>query len=1193
MFRVPLMLLFIFIYISWTIQVAAVTLPLLAVFPSDSASLLGQALRRKMGEVENRLAKRNFTFLTSWVALPNDTEKVINESCQIIESVQPLLVLNFLNRPFSFFLSLIAGYTGIAEIGYALQYSDQASQDVNPFYISLDPSVTDLADAVFEFLLFCDWYDVVLVADDGEIGSTLVRYLRKRLNTPPWRPLTFISLQRTLEEREILGKLDKITEGYSRVILLYCDDVTTLRVLRIAEKLNLLSNKFIWIVLEDSVSFEQNHIGSYPSGLLAFRLRPMTVRPDDVLAAVNALERTLENVGTSPFEKDLGSVSFALSCSYPSNDEHNVFTREAHRSLKRELTSKRFLQGNTNSYNSNIFPVFDILNLVHSMGGWKVLGNVSASSVHLDTVLWLGAQRTASWPLGKQRFRVVTAFAPPFVQESTRVSSGSCLMGTPCLQVTTNRKEELVTIFADYAQGKSEGIRYNITCCAGITMDLLTDIARDLHFDYDLYLVSDGMFGTNRGKGWNGITADLISGAAHLTFSSYSVNSLTIQDVDFTVPYFHSGVSCLAPSKLHAVPLSAFLEPFSIQLWVAIFVSLNVTAIVAAIYEWVSPFGLNPWGRQRVKNFSLASALWVMWSLLFSHLVAFKAPKSWPNKVLINVWGCFSVIFLASYTAKYAALFAGLFFQLRVDDLYDSNLLNQRTSTVQGSAAEGYVFREYPRLWEHIKKYEVETIEDGLEKLRNGELDVLIGDTAVLNYYRGNERGCNLQLLGDPIFEDSYAVGMQQGFPLKDAISSLILQYNEAGYIDQLQQKWYGRVPCFEESVHGLTKPMGLSVRAVSGVFIMLSVGHLVAICTLILEHLIFRYLVPVVREKPKNTVWKSPHLMFFSQKLHRFINTVRLVSPHHSIKEIASNLKKGQIFSLFQKSVKRKAREDARKSKTKAQFFQLIQDIRNVVQEEHEKRTLASFDNTGIDTSVEMNPVNQILEDSSSAAQKRKRFKQTGLSSAESDSVNDPYVPIRKILLDSSQSKLLHKFPSSSLSQQESEYEPSSSSSRSSASSTSSLSRTHERVFSSSFNELFSLEIQNDPTDKKYYYLATTDERAWSFSDLRTLKTSVFKTNSEIMESEIPKECHYLSDAFSRRQKMSTKLCSKEHVEELKLYSMTKEEIISRWKASENELRSVLKQALRYNKELEEKLMFLQKTSITLQKLKKIQTFY
>jgi uncharacterized membrane protein len=62
-----------------------------------------------------------------------------------------------------------------------------------------------------------------------------------------------------------------------------------------------------------------------------------------------------------------------------------------------------------------------------------------------------------------------------------------------------------------------------------------------------------------------------------------------------------------------------------------------------------------------------------MWGLLCGHLVAFKAPKSWPNKFLINVWGGFSVIFIASYTANIAALIAGLFFQNSANT-YDSSV---------------------------------------------------------------------------------------------------------------------------------------------------------------------------------------------------------------------------------------------------------------------------------------------------------------------------------------------------------------------------------------------------------------------------------------------------------------------------------------------------------------------------------------
>lgn len=72
--------------------------------------------------------------------------------------------------------------------------------------------------------------------------------------------------------------------------------------------------------------------------------------------------------------------------------------------------------------------------------------------------------------------------------------------------------------------------------------------------------------------------------------------------------------------------------------------------------------------------YSMPSALWAMWGLLCGALVNFKAPKSWPNKFLINVWGGFCVIFVASYTANIAALIASLLFQNAQVDYNDRNV---------------------------------------------------------------------------------------------------------------------------------------------------------------------------------------------------------------------------------------------------------------------------------------------------------------------------------------------------------------------------------------------------------------------------------------------------------------------------------------------------------------------------------------
>ncbi|XP_068081518.1 uncharacterized protein [Anabrus simplex] len=632
---------------------------------------------------------------------------------------------------------------------------------------------------------------------------------------------------------------------------------------------------------------------------------------------------------------------------------------------------------------------------------WRSVGEVTGRVVRLDTIVWPGGDLVVAGLSSRARsvFRVVTALAPPFVMEGELDEDGQCLRGLPCHRVLTSDKDNLTLVFNEMetqerleeeeeelgvvdteafagraSSQSSEGqlsrrftlekfntqstfevpqstnqqrYKYRTNCCYGLSMDLLENVAQELEFDFHLYIVSDGMFGSktrhlsrdneSEGAKWNGIVGDLVSGAAHMSFAALSVSSSRAEVIDFSVPYFFSGVSFLAaPTQKSEIPLLAFLLPFSPELWIAIFTSLNITAMAVAVYEWLSPFGLNPWGRQRSKNFSIASALWVMWGLLCGHLVAFKAPKSWPNKFLINVWGGFSVIFVASYTANIAALIAGLFFHNSVNNYHDRGLLSQRVGAPRASAAEYYVRRANQLLWEHMQRYSVRDVEEGIQHLKNGSLDILIADTPILDYYRATDHGCKLQKIGDAINEDTYAVGMSKGFPLKDSISAVIAKYSSNGYMDILQEKWYGALPCFKLATD-MAQPRPLGVAAVAGVFILLGVGMALGCLILLVEHLFYRYTLPILRHKPKGTIWRSRNIMFFSQKLYRFINCVELVSPHHAARELVHTLRQGQITSLFQKSVKRKEHEQRRRRKSKAQFFEMIQEIRRVQQEERD----------------------------------------------------------------------------------------------------------------------------------------------------------------------------------------------------------------------------------------------------------------
>lgn len=99
--------------------------------------------------------------------------------------------------------------------------------------------------------------------------------------------------------------------------------------------------------------------------------------------------------------------------------------------------------------------------------------------------------------------------------------------------------------------------------------------------------------------------------------------------------------------------------PLHWSMWLGIFVSLHVTAIFLTLYEWHSPFGMTPRGRNRDKVFSFSSALNVCYAILFGRTVAIKTPKCWTGRLLMNLWAIFCLFCLSTYTANLAAVMVG------------------------------------------------------------------------------------------------------------------------------------------------------------------------------------------------------------------------------------------------------------------------------------------------------------------------------------------------------------------------------------------------------------------------------------------------------------------------------------------------------------------------------------------------------
>ena len=96
------------------------------------------------------------------------------------------------------------------------------------------------------------------------------------------------------------------------------------------------------------------------------------------------------------------------------------------------------------------------------------------------------------------------------------------------------------------------------------------------------------------------------------------------------------------------------------------------------------------------------------------------------------------------------------------------------------------------------------------------------------------------------------------------SVSKKIQDYHESGYIEDLIDVHFADSNCYKQRIK--EEDSRLEVLHHAGSFTMLCVGIIVGVGILLLEQAVFRVVVPALRKRPGHSIWKSVHLMFFSQ---------------------------------------------------------------------------------------------------------------------------------------------------------------------------------------------------------------------------------------------------------------------------------------------------------------------------------------
>ncbi|XP_040276345.1 glutamate receptor ionotropic, NMDA 3B [Bufo bufo] len=749
----------------------------------------------------------------------------------------------------------------------------------NPFHFRMDTrsSVGSLMEILSSILQNSSWEELLVITCHPWETTTILDYLTTNTSMMTREILNIRSLNDSAVGTYLHHHFEAIKDLEIPLLLHGCDAHRSSLVFKAARGSGLEPQEIHWMVGQP-LNVEEMQTDGMPPGLLAYGevSRPSLEKfiRDAVGLVTRAITRAVQ------IRPDLALIQTMVNC----NDKKTSENESSGMYLSRYLANTSFSgqTGQVYIMNNNLIHTdhhYKIWSLVRDSLGdptWVTVGGWYEGKMELEEGVWqnrIKKLEPAPVVIQRTKIRVVTLVEHPFVFTRAVDADGSCPAGQMCLNPHTNNSALLDMLFEELnSLNGSVPLEYK-TCCYGYCIDLLEKLAEDLGFHFELYIVGDGKYGARKGNRWTGLVGDLLSGAAHMAVSSFSINSARSTVIDFTSPFYSTSLGILVRMRDTASPIGAFMWPLHWSMWVGIFVALHITALFLTFYEWKSPFGMTPHGRNRVKVFSYSSALNLCYAILFGRTVSSKTPKCCTGRVLMNLWAIFCLLVLSSYTANLAAVMVGDKTFEALSGIHDPKLHHPsqgfRFGTVWESSAEQYIKKSFPEIHNYMRRFSVPSTSDGVRMLKTDPptLNAFIMDKALLDYEVSIDSDCKLLTVGKPFAIEGYGIGLPQNSALTSNISEFISRYKSSGFMDTLHDKWYKMVPCGKR-VFAVTETLQMGIYHFSGLFVLLCIGVCGSLLTSLGERIVYYLILPRIRRRHRFKYW-----LHTSQKIHWALN--------------------------------------------------------------------------------------------------------------------------------------------------------------------------------------------------------------------------------------------------------------------------------------------------------------------------------
>jgi ABC-type amino acid transport substrate-binding protein len=312
----------------------------------------------------------------------------------------------------------------------------------------------------------------------------------------------------------------------------------------------------------------------------------------------------------------------------------------------------------------------------------------------------------------------------------------------------------------------------------GFSIDLWDAIAKQLDVKYEFIGV----------KTVGELIQTVSEKKADIGIAGISMTAKREEKIDFSYSFFRAGLQIMILNESDPSLSSSMLDLATIILHpkqAKPVIILLIVFFVLGNIIWFLERHHNPSFSQKYLR-GIWDGFW--WAAVTLTTVGYgdKTPKRFAGQFfgfLVVLIGC---VFFASFTAAITA-------KLTVQHLHNSiegiaDLIDKRVATVESSTA--YYYLQKLEL-KNVVKYG--DIDQAYEALKNQEVEAIVYDSPVLQYYKSQEKKPITKLVGSIFKIENYAIAFPTGsYQYKERINQILLKLQENGDYKKLREKWFG-----------------------------------------------------------------------------------------------------------------------------------------------------------------------------------------------------------------------------------------------------------------------------------------------------------------------------------------------------------------------------------------------------------------